>query len=346
MKVNSGIRRAMIAAAAGLGLFAAAGPAFAGADFDRVKQQGFVRCGASMKAIGFSYYDSNGMAKGFDVDFCRAISAAMFGVPDNVRFVSTTIPTRFVVLQTNEVDVQLQTIALTILRDTTLGLTNVATLLHNGLGIMVAKDLNIDKAEKLDGATLCIQQGTTMERAALDFAKAKGITIKLQQYDNIETEKAAFYAGRCDGMLNDLLSLQRDKVSAPKPDNYAILPDILSKESDGLMVRSGDSEWEKLVRWTFFALVQAEEYGLTKDNVEEIRKTTSNPDIRRFLGVEGNLGKGFGISDSFAYDIVRHVGNYGEVFERNLGKAGGIGAERGLNKTWRDGGLMISQMWQ
>lgn len=320
--------------------------AWAGSDFDQVKKAGVVRCGMSMKSLGFSYFDEKGVPKGFDVDFCRAIASAVFGSPDKVKLVTTTTQTRFVALQTNEVDVQFQTIAMTLLRDTTLGLSNVATTLNNGVGIMVSKDLNVDSALKLDGATLCILQGTSMERAVLDFAKVNKLNIKLQQYDSSETERAALFSGRCDGMIDDMLNLQRNKVSAPAPERLIVLPEIVAKETDGMMVRSGDPEWEKLVRWTFFALIQAEEFGLDSKNVDQVRSTTTSPEIRRFLGLDGNIGKAFGLKDTFVYDIIKNVGNYGEVFERNLGKQGGIGSDRGLNRLWTQGGLMISQMWQ
>jgi len=325
-----------------LGLSAA--PALAGQTLDAVRRNGHVRCGVSTGLAGMSQPDAQGIWRGFDADICRAVAAAVFGDAEKVRFVPTTAQSRFTALQSGEVDMLTRTTALTLARDSQLGLTITVAHFYTGQGVLVHKRLNVTRAEQLDGATFCATQGSEIERNLMDWARQKNLRITTIPFDTPPTILQAFLSGRCDAISNDMINLSGNRMAAPNPEDLVLLPDLIFKEPHGVLVRNGDPEWAALTRWAVFALIQAEEMGLTKDNVARIRATTEDPKIRRFLGLTENVGTGWGLPASWAFEVVRQVGNYGEVFERGPGRV--LGMERGPNRLWTEGGLLISWLWQ
>ncbi|MDI3308278.1 MAG: amino acid ABC transporter substrate-binding protein [Acetobacteraceae bacterium] len=325
-----------------LGLSAA--PALAGQTLDAVRRNGHVRCGVSTGLAGMSQPDAQGIWRGFDADICRAVAAAVFGDAEKMRFVPTTAQSRFTALQSGEVDMLTRTTALTLARDSQLGLTITVAHFYTGQGVLVHKRLNVTRAEQLDGATFCATQGSEIERNLMDWARQKNLRITTIPFDTPPTILQAFLSGRCDAISNDMINLSGNRMAAPNPEDLVLLPDLIFKEPHGVLVRNGDPEWAALTRWAVFALIQAEEMGLTKDNVARIRATTEDPKIRRFLGLTENVGTGWGLLASWAFEVVRQVGNYGEVFERGPGRV--LGMERGPNRLWTEGGLLISWLWQ
>lgn len=325
-----------------LGLSAA--PALAGQTLDAVRRNGHVRCGVSTGLAGMSQPDAQGIWRGFDADICRAVAAAVFGDAEKVRFVPTTAQSRFTALQSGEVDMLTRTTALTLARDSQLGLTITVAHFYTGQGVLVHKRLNVTRAEQLDGATFCATQGSEIERNLMDWARQKNLRITTIPFDTPPTILQAFLSGRCDAISNDMINLSGNRMAAPNPEDLVLLPDLIFKEPHGVLVRNGDPEWAALTRWAVFALIQAEEMGLTKDSVARIRATTEDPKIRRFLGLTENVGTGWGLPASWAFEVVRQVGNYGEVFERGPGRV--LGMERGPNRLWTEGGLLISWLWQ
>ena len=320
-------------------------PAAAGPTLDAVKRNGVVRCGVSTGTAGMSQLDSQGRWQGFDADLCRAVATAVFASADKIQFVPLSAQQRFTALQSGEVDVLIRTTALTLARDSTLGLSIAVPTFYTGQGFLVSKRLNAKSPMDLAGATICATQGSEIERNISDYARLKNIKIDTIPLDTPATVTAAFFSGRCDAISNDLANLHANRLSAPNPNDYVVLPDIIAKETHGALVRVGDFEWMTLVRWSVMALIQAEEFGLTRANVAAARENSNDPKVRRFLGLIENVGTGFGLPSSWAYEVVRQLGNYGEIFERHAGK-GGLGMERGYNRLWSDGGLMISWLWQ
>ena len=326
-------------AAVGAALFAASAAAHAGANFDAVKKKGFVQCGVSTGIPGFSIADSKGQWQGIDVDLCRAIAATVFN--DATKFKVTPLNTqqRFTALQSGEVDVLTRNTTQTLTRDTTLGLIGAGVNYYDSQGVMVSKELGVKSAKELDGATVCVQPGTTTELNLADWFRANKLQFKpvvIEKYDEIVR---AFSAGRCDAFTTDKSQLASTRTTLENPDNYVILPENFSKEPLGPMVRQGDEQWFNVVRWTLNAMFEAEEYGITSKNVDEMLKS-SNPNVQRILGVTPGMGKNLGVDDKWGYNIIKAIGNYGESFERNLGMASAMKLERGLNRSWRDGGLM------
>lgn len=320
-------------------------PAFAGATFDAVRLNGTVRCGVTSGVAGMARPDSRGRWIGLHADICRAIAAAALGDAEKVRFVPLTAQSRFTALQSGEVDVLVYITALTLTRDATLGLNQVVPYFYTGQGFLVRRSLNVARAAELDGATVCATQGSVIERNLADFAQRARIRLTTIAYDTQANVIAAFLAGRCDAISNDMISLSANRLSAPDPDAFVLLPDLIAKEPQGALVRNGDAEWATLVRWSIFALIQAEEFGLTQENVEATRASTADPEIRRFLGLNENVGAGFGISNDWAFQIVRQVGDYGTLYDRHVG-VNGLGLDRGLNRLWNRGGLLMSWLWQ
>jgi general L-amino acid transport system substrate-binding protein len=332
----------LLPAALLLGL--AAAPALAGPTLDAVKRNGHLRCGVSVGLAGMSQPDAQGVWRGFDADICRAVAAAVFGDAERVRFVPTTAQSRFTALQSGEVDMLTRTTALTLARDSQLGLTITVGHFYTGQGVLVHRRANVARAEQLDGATFCATQGSEIERNLADWARQKNLRITTIPFDTPPTILQAFLAGRCDAISNDMINLSGNRMAAPNPDDLVLLPDLIFKEPHGVLVRNGDAEWAALTRWAVFALIQAEEMGLTRENVAGIREATQDPKIRRFLGLTENVGTGWGLPASWAFEVVRQVGNYAEVFERGPGRT--LGMERGPNRPWTEGGLLISWLWQ
>jgi general L-amino acid transport system substrate-binding protein len=332
----------ILAAAALTTGLAFAAPAQAGATFDAVKAKGYVQCGVNTGVAGFSAPDSKGAWSGIDVDVCRALAAAMFGDATKVRYTSLTSQQRFTALQAGEIDVLSRNTTQTLQRDTALGLNMAGVNFYDGQGFMVHKKLGLKSAKELNGATICVQPGTTTELNLADYFRANNMSFKAVVIDKIEEVNAAFFSGRCDSFTTDASQLAAIRVSvAPVPEDYIVLPERISKEPLGPLVRHGDDQWFDLVKWVLLAMVEAEELGLTQANVDEMLKNT-NPAVQRVLGISPGFGKALGVDEKWAYNIIKQVGNYGESFERNLGKGSPVKLERGLNDLWTRGGLMYA----
>jgi len=314
--------------------------AHAGASFDAIKARGYVQCGVSQGMPGFSAPDSQGVWRGLNVDMCRAIAAAMFNDASKFRLSPVSDQQRFPALQSGEVDVLTRTNTQTMLRDTTLGLIGAGVNFYDGQGVMVAKSLGVASALELNDATVCVMTGTTTELNLADWFRANKLRLRPVVVEKVDEVVRAFAAGRCDvlTMETSLLAVLRGTM-LDKPDDYVILPETMSKEPLGLYVRQGDEQWFNLVRWTLNAMLEAEEYGITSKNVDDMLKST-NPNVQRILGVTPGMGKNLDVDDRWAYSIIKHVGNYGESFETHLGMASPMKLERGMNAQWRDGGLM------
>jgi len=317
-----------------------AAPAHAGATFDSVKQKGFVQCGVTTGLTGISMPNSRGVWEGIDIDLCRAVAAAMFNDASKFKVTPVSAQQRFVALQSGEVDVLLHTVTKTLTRDATMGLIGTGVNYYDSQGLMVPRSLGATKGTDIDGATICIEQGTTTEITLVDWLRTHNIQFKPVLMERYDEMVRAFAAGRCDVLTADKLQLAVVRASMlERPDDYVILPENLTKEPLGPMVRQGDEQWFNIVRWTLNAMLEAEEYGITSKNVDEMLKST-NPNVQRILGVTPGMGKNLGVDDRWAYSIVKQVGNYGESFEANLGMASPIKLARGINAQWRDGGLM------
>jgi general L-amino acid transport system substrate-binding protein len=336
------LTKTIIAAAAATLTAFVAGQAMAGAKFDAIKARGEILCGVSTGLAGFSIADSQGKWTGIDVDVCKAVAAALFGDANKVKFVPLSAQQRFTALQSGEVDVLSRNTTYTQQRDTALGLNFTGVTYYDGQGFMVAKKLNVKSAKELGGATVCVQPGTTTELNLADWGRANKVAFKPVVIEKLEEIEQAFFSGRCDAYTTDASGLAATRASkAPKPDDYALLPEIISKEPLGPAVQHGDDQWADLIRWTFNALVEAEEYGITAAKVEEMKKS-ENPGIKRLLGVTPGLGKNLGVTEEWAANAIKAVGNYGEMYERNVGKGSALKLDRGLNALWNAGGIMYS----
>ena len=307
----------------------------------KVKERGVLRCGASLGVAGFSLPDAKGVWSGLDVDFCRALAAAIFNDPNKTEFIPLSSKDRLTALQAGEIDVLSRTTTRTLQRDAALGLNFTAVNYYDGQGFMVRKSAGIASAKQLDGASVCISQGTTNELNAADYFRANDMKVQTVTFQEVNETVKAFEAGRCDAYTVDISALAAGRLTLGNPDDYVILPEVVSKEPLGPWVRQGDDQWFDIVRWTVFALVNAEEAGVTKDNAEAMRAST-NPDVRRRLGQEGEFGPALGLPKDWAFNIVRSVGNYGEIFDRNLGPKTSLALDRGLNKLWSKGGILYA----
>lgn len=332
----------ILAAAAAVATVALAGGAQAGATLDAVKAKGFVQCGVNAGLPGFSNPDSAGNWTGLDVDFCRAVAVALFNDPQKVKFTPLSAQQRFPAIQSGEVDLLSRNTTWTLTRDTSVGLNFAPVTYYDGQGFMVAKKLGVKSAKELNGATVCVQSGTTTELNLADYFRSNNMSYNPVVIENNDEVNAAFFAGRCDVLTTDASQLASTRASvAPKPDDYVILPEIISKEPLAPAVRHGDDAWYDLVKWVVFATIQAEESGISSKNVDE-HLASKNPEIQRLLGVSAGMGKALGVDEKWAYNIVKKVGNYGEIFERNVGMATPLKLERGLNALWTKGGLQYA----
>ena len=319
-----------------------AGTAYAGKDLDAIKARGQLICGVSTGVAGFAAADSQGKWTGLDVDVCRAVAAAIFGDANKVKFVPTTAQQRFTALQSGEVDLLVRTTTWTLTRDTALGFDFTGVNYYDGQGFMVNKKLGVKSAKELNGATVCVQPGTTTELNLADYFRANKMTFKPVVIEKVEEVRAAFFAGRCDVFTTDASGLYSTRAAnAPNPDDYIILPEIISKEPLGPLVRHGDNQFADIVRWTLFAQIEAEEYGITSKNVDEMMKS-DNPTIKRILGATPGMGKALGVEEKWVYDIIKQVGNYGEMFDRNVGMGSPLKIARGQNALWTQGGLQYA----
>ncbi len=312
--------------------------ASAQATLKAVQDRSQLVCGANGTLAGFGRPDPQGNWVGFDVDFCRAIAAAIFNDPTKVKFVPLTASDRITALQSGEIDVLSRNTTWTMSRDTTLGIDFAAVNYYDGQGFMVRKSLKVNSALELNDASVCVQQGTTTELNLADYFRANNMTLKTVTFATADEAVKAYDTSRCDSYTTDSSGLYGERLRLTNPGDNIILPEIISKEPLSPAVRQGDDNWEDIVRWTHYAMVNAEELGVTQKNVDDMMKS-DNPDIRRLLGVEGKFGSGMGLSDDWAARIVKAVGNYGESFERNVGQGSPLKVARGLNALWTKGGL-------
>jgi general L-amino acid transport system substrate-binding protein len=306
-----------------------------------VRAKGFIQAGVNGDLFGFGKADEKGVWRGLDVDTARAIAAAVFGDANKVKYTPLTAKTRFTALQSGEIDVLTRNCTRTLTRDTALGLDFVQVNYYDGQGFLVPKKLGIKSAKELDGAAVCVLPGTTTELNVADYFRANGMKMSPVVIENTAELAKAFFAGRCDVLTSDASQLAGTRAVAPNPQDYVILPEIISKEPLAPAVRHGDNQWKDIVDYSVLAMINAEELGITSKNVDEMLKS-KDPKIMRFLGVTEGNGKALGLDEKFAYNIVKQVGNYGEVFERNVGVNTPLGLQRGLNALWTQGGLMYS----
>lgn len=327
-----------LASTAILGLTAVSAQA---AILDDVKAKGYVQCGVTGGVPGFSAPDSNNVWTGLEVDFCRAMAAAIFNDADAVRFTSLTSQERFTALSSGEVDVLSRTTTWTMSRDTQLGISFIGTMFYDGQGFMVREADGIESTLDLSGAAICIESGTTTELNAADYFAANSMEFNTVVFVDQDEVVKAYEDGRCDVYTTDSSALAAERSKFANPAEHIILPEIISKEPLGPVVRAGDAQWFNLARWTYFALLEAEELGVTSANVDEMLGS-DNPAIKRLLGVEGDFGTPLGVTKDWAYQIIKTVGNYAETYDRNVGPSTPIGLERGLNALWKDGGIQYA----
>ncbi len=318
-----------------------AGVAAAGT-LDDVKARGKLNCGVTTGLVGFAAPDANGVWEGFDVAVCRAVAAAVLDDPEAVEFVPTTGKTRFTALASGEIDLLARNTTWTFSRDVDLKFEFVGINYYDGQGFIVPKELGVSSAKELDGATVCIQTGTTTELNLADFFRANNISYEPVPIETNAEGQQQYLAGACDTYTTDASGLAATRATFENPADHAILPEIISKEPLGPLVRHGDNEWADIARWTLNALIAAEELGVTSANMAEMAAGTNNPEVNRLLGTEGNLGEMLGLPADWAQKALAVSGNYGEIFEANIGESSPVGLARGLNAQWTDGGLLYS----
>ncbi|OAN48758.1 amino acid ABC transporter substrate-binding protein [Magnetospirillum moscoviense] len=329
-----------VMAAAAAAMFA--GPALAGQTFDSVKAKGFVQCGVNLGLYGFSAPDDKGNWSGLDVDVCRAVAAALFGDSTKVKFTPLSAQQRLPALQSGEIDMLARNTTWTLSRDTANGLNFTTVNYYDGQGFMVAKKLGVKSAKELNGATVCVLPGTTTEQNLSDYFRATKMTFKPVVIEKNEELNGAFFSGRCDAISSDASQLAAIRANeSPNPDDYVILPELISKEPLAPAVRQGDDQWMDLVRWSGLAMIAAEEKGITSANVDQMM-SSADPEVKRLLGVTPGNGKALGIDEAWAAKIIKQVGNYGESFERNVGKGSKLKISRGLNALYTQGGLLYA----
>ncbi len=313
-----------------------------GGTLTTVKERGMLICGVNSQVPGFGYVDAAGAFSGLDVDYCRAVAAAIFGDPEKVEFRPVTASERFTALQSGEIDILSRNTTWSLQRDTELNGNFVHTTYYDGQGMMVPKDSGITDLAGLDGGTICVQTGTTTELNLADVFAAQGIAYTPAVFDNADNTFAAYAEGRCDAVTTDKSGLVARRAVLPDPENHVILDVTISKEPLGPMVRHGDDQWFDIAQWTVFAMISGEEFGLTSANIDSMMSTATAPEVRRFLGLEGDLGLKLGLENNWAYNVIKLVGNYGEVYDRNLGPDTPTYIPRGLNKLYLDGGLLYA----
>jgi general L-amino acid transport system substrate-binding protein len=341
------VSRVIACSALVAGLLGAAGAGWAGevksATLDTIKKRDQLICGVDTGIPGFAYQDSAGKWQGLDIAYCRAIAAAVLGDPEKVKYVGTTSKVRFSVLQSGEIDVLIRDSTHTLTRNTDLGLATGAVNFFTGQAFMVKKSLGVAHVKELNGATICVLTGTTLEPNIADYNRANNIKINTLLFDKSEEAFAAAEAGRCDGYTDDGGSVAAARSAMKNPKDWIILPELISREFLGSYTRQGDERWSILVRWVHMAMLEAEVLGITKANVDDIKKTATNPEVRGFLGLENDYGKFLGVDNDWAYRIVKAVGNYGEVYDQYFGP---LELPRSWNKLYKDGGLQYPLAWR
>ena len=336
------IHKLALGAAAAAAVLAAA-PAHAGKTLDQIKQRGQLVCGVHVGLAGFSQADSSGAWSGLDVDVCRAIAAAVLGDANKIKWVPLTAQQRFTALQSGEIDILSRNTTWTMSRDASLGLSFTNTTYYDGQGFMVPAKANLKSAKQLKGATICVQSGTTTEKNLTDYSRAHGLSIKPVVFEQEEAAVGAYFSGRCIAYTTDasgLASVRNKQAKDPK--EHVILPELISKEPLTPAVRRGDDEWFAIAKWVVFGLIEAEEYGITKDNVDKMLAESTDPVVLRILGKTEDTGKLIGLDKEWMVRALKAVGNYGEIFERNVGPKTPLNLPRGLNNLWNNGGLMYA----
>ena len=303
-----------------------------------VTNKGFVQCGVSQGLPGFSNPDEKGNWTGFDVDVCRAVAAAIFNEPNKVKYTPLNAKERFTALQSGEIDLLSRNTTWTMSRDTALGMNFTGITYYDGQGFMVRKSLGVTSARQLSGASICTQTGTTTELNLADFFRSNDMPYEVVAFATIDEAVKAYDSGRCDSFTDDASGLYASRLKLTNAEEHIVLPEIISKEPLGPAVRHGDDQWFDIVKWTLYAMLNAEELGVTSKNADEMKRS-NDPQVKRLLGVEGSFGEAAGLANDWAYRVIQHVGNYGEVFERNVGKDSKLGIARGLNALWTKGGL-------
>jgi len=317
-------------------------PAKAGPALDKVTGKGFIQCGVSQGVPGFSNPDTSGNWTGIDVDVCRAVAAALFGDANKVKYTPLSSKERFTALQSGEIDMLSRNTTWTLVRDTALGLNFAGVTYYDGQGFMVRKSLGVKSALELDGASVCTNLGTTTELNLSDYFRANSMKFKGVFFEKADEVIAAYDAGRCDVYTTDQSALAAQRTKLKNPGEHMVLPEIISKEPLGPVVGHGDDQWFDIVKWSLNVMIEAEEYGINSGNVDELKASSKNPGIRRMLGVEGDTGKNLGLGKSWSYNIIKQVGNYGEVFDKHLGPKTKVNLPRGLNRLWTKGGILYA----
>jgi general L-amino acid transport system substrate-binding protein len=312
------------------------------ATLDDVKKKGFIQCGTNVGLLGFAQPDNAGNWRGFDIEHCRAIAAAIFNDPNAVKFTPLTAPQRFTALQSGEIDLLIRNTTATMSRETTLGLEFAPVNYYDGQGFLVPKASNVKSALELKGATICVQAGTTTELNLADYFRANNMTYTPAVFQSAADTTAAYDAGRCDAFTTDASALYASRLTLKAPDTHVVLPEIISKEPFAAAVRQGDEKWFMVVKWVQNALIGAEELGVTSANVDQMKATSTSPEIKRLLGVTDKFGESLGLTNDWAYNAIKKVGNYGEIFERNLGPTSQLKIDRGINKLWNKGGILYA----
>jgi len=336
------MNKTMVSVAAAAAVLAGTAAAQAGQTFDTVKQRGKLICGVHTGLAGFSAPNDRGEWQGLDVDMCRAVAAAMFGDASKVQYVPLSAQQRLTALQSGEIDMLARNTTRTLSRETANGLNFNPVNYYDGQGFMVPTALGVKSATELAGATICVQTGTTTELNLADYFRAKNMEFRPVTIEKFEEVTGAYLAGRCDAITSDASQLAAIRANdTPNPADHVILPEIISKEPLAPSVRHGDDQWKDLVDWSIYAMIEAEERGITSQNVDD-RLNSPDPNVKRLLGVTEGMGKNLGVDEKWAYNIIKQVGNYGESYERNVGKDSKLKLDRGLNALWTEGGLMYA----
>ncbi len=312
------------------------------ATLDDVKAKGHVQCGVSQGLPGFSNPDTQGNWTGIDVDVCRAVAAAVFGDAGKVKYTPLSAKERFTALQSGEVDMLSRNTTWTLVRDTALGLNFAGVNYYDGQGFMVPKNLGVKSAMELAGAAVCVNIGTTTELNMADFFRANSMDYKPVVFEKADEVVAAYDAGRCDVYTTDRSGLAAQRLKLKDPDGHMVLPETISKEPLGPVVRHGDDQWLDIVKWTLYAMLEAEEAGVSSANIDDLKANSTNPVVKRLIGTEGELGSNLGLGNDWAYNIIKQVGNYAESYDRHVGPGTPLKLERGVNALWKDGGLQYA----
>ena len=323
-------------------VFAFGTAAQAGPTMDQIRARGVLVCGINTGVAGFALPDSRGVWQGLDVDLCRGLAVAIFNDASKVRFSPLSSSTRFTALGSGEVDVLFRTSTQTMLRDTTLGLRHVATYFFDGHGFLVRNSLGVRQVREMNGATICLIQGTTNEQVTADYFRSINVPFRPVVFERTDQAAAALQAGRCDSFGSDASQLAAVRSTMQNPREWTVLPERFSKEPYAAYVRRGDDDWFELIRWYTTAIIEAEEQGITAANAEQMRRTSTNPNTRRLLGVTPELGQALKLDPAWAYNVIRAIGNYGELYERTMGEATPVALPRGPNNLWTNGGLMYA----